>query len=81
MSAKAVVREYLQETLPAAEARVPDDVSLFGRGILDSVGVLELVAHLEHAFHIRVTDAELGPQNFDNLNAIQSFVDRKRAAV
>jgi acyl carrier protein len=42
--------------------------SLLERGIVDSTGVLEMVAFLEERFGIRVSDDELIP---DNLESIQ----------
>jgi acyl carrier protein len=79
MSAKAVVKHFIRENLPLAGGKLADDVSLLGRGILDSVGILELVAAIEDAFHIQVADAEVRPDNFDTLDAIESFVARKLA--
>lgn len=58
----------------------PDDASLIERGILDSTGVLELVAHLEENWGIRVNDDELLPENLDSVNAICAFIERKQAA-
>ncbi len=54
--------------------------SLLDLGIIDSTGVLELVAFLEQRFEIKVEDAELVPENLDSLKQIAEYVDRKRAA-
>jgi len=52
--------------------------SLLGRGILDSTGVLEIVAFLQEKWSIDVDDAELVPANFDTLTSLAAFVARKR---
>lgn len=54
-----------------------DDVSFLEEGIIDSLGVLELVAFIEKQFGVGVADAELIPDNFDSVNSLTSFVCRK----
>ena len=55
-----------------------DDDSLLERGILDSTGVLELVAYLNERFQIKVSDDELVPENFDSVNRLGAFVQKKQ---
>jgi acyl carrier protein len=57
-----------------------NDESLLERGMIDSTGVLELVAFLESQFGVTVSDEELLPDNLDSVNQIESFVKRKVAA-
>ncbi len=52
--------------------------SLLELGIIDSTGVLELVAFLEDGFGLEVGDAEIVPENLDSINAIVAFVARKQ---
>jgi hypothetical protein len=47
--------------------------------IIDSVGLLELVAFLEEKFDIRVEDEEIIPENFDTINNLVIFVKSKLA--
>jgi acyl carrier protein len=54
-------------------AIAPDDDLLSG-GIIDSLGVTQLVTFLEDRFGIRVSDDELTPANFRTLAAIEAFV-------
>lgn len=56
------------------------DDSFLELGLIDSTGVLELVAHLEQRFRFKVGDAELLPDNLDSLSALVAFVQRKSAA-
>jgi acyl carrier protein len=55
----------------------PDDDLLAG-GIIDSLGVTQLVTFLEDHCGIRITDDELTPENFRTLAAIQAFVGCKQ---
>lgn len=52
--------------------------SLLTRGIIDSTGVLELVSFVEREYDILVDDAELVPANFDSIERLAAYVERKR---
>jgi acyl carrier protein len=54
-----------------------DDQSFLESGIIDSTGVLELVAFLEQRFEISVADRELLPENLDSVQNASRFVFRK----
>ena len=55
-----------------------DSLSLLDNGIMDSVGVMELVAWLEQEQGLKVADRELVPENFDSVARLVSYVQRKR---
>ena len=55
-----------------------DDVSLLETNIVDSVGILEIVAFLESHFKIKVDDEELTAANLDSINRIANFIKKKR---
>lgn len=57
-----------------------DDDSLQEAGIIDSTGVLELVAHLEECYGITVDDGELLPENLDSINRLARFIESKTRA-
>ncbi|MFZ1517960.1 MAG: acyl carrier protein [Ignavibacteriaceae bacterium] len=50
------------------------DTPLFEKGIIDSTGVLELVAFIEDNFKVTVSDDELVQDNFSSLTAIEKFL-------
>lgn len=78
---KQAIRTFINENFYVANALdTSDRVSLRDLGIIDSTGVLEVVLFLENAFEIRVEDAEILPENLDSIDAIASFVERKRAS-
>jgi len=57
-----------------------NDDLLLKNGILDSLGVLEMVTYLEQEFNIRVTDEELVPENFQTIECITAFIQKKSNA-
>ena len=74
------VREYIIENLLFGEdgQELSNDDSLLDKGVIDSTGVMELVAFLEEQFEITVADTELVPENLDSINRMAQFVHRKR---
>ena len=61
-------------------AEIPATESLMEAGLIDSTGVLELVAFLEGSFNIRMADADIVPANLDTIRGITDFVVRKQTA-
>ena len=76
------VRRYIVDKLlfGRTDTVVNGDTSFLESGLIDSTGVLELVAFLEEQFHIKVEDEDLIPANLDSINALTSFLERKSAA-
>jgi acyl carrier protein len=57
-----------------------NDQSFLESGVIDSTGVLELVAFLEERYGISVADRELLPENLDSVQNVTGFVSRKLQA-
>ena len=57
-----------------------DQQSFLETGIIDSTGVLELVAFVEQRYGISVGDRELLPENLDSIQNLTGFIGRKLAA-
>lgn len=76
------LREFIRENfLFGQDTPFSDDESFLGLGIIDSTGVLELVAILEKQFQISVSDDELVPENLDSINNLVRFIETKRAGL
>jgi acyl carrier protein len=73
------IRECIMRQSPLARSRgVRDDEPLLQNGILDSMGILDLVGYLEDEFGIVVEDEELSPDNFQTIQRLAVFVSGKR---
>ena len=55
-----------------------NDVSLERAHIVDSVKTLELIMFIEETFGFSVDNDDAVPENFDTVNAIVAYVERKR---
>jgi len=51
--------------------------SFMETGLIDSTGVLELVAHIEEKYGFKVADDELVPENLDSVANLAAFVAKK----
>ena len=73
------IQGYIARNLLFSDGEVDldGDVSFLEEGIIDSLGVLELVSFIEKQFGVGVADDELIPDNFDSVNSLTSFVCRK----
>lgn len=54
-----------------------DEDSLLEKGIIDSTGVLELVAFIEENYSFKIKDEELVPENLDSIKNISQYVQNK----
>lgn len=80
MSSKhAEVRQFVVENFLFGQndRQIGDDQSFLESGIIDSTGVLELIAFIEQKYAISVADEELVPSNLDSVARVASFVDSK----
>jgi acyl carrier protein len=57
-----------------------DDASFLREGIIDSLGVVELVAFVQKQFGVTVAQHEVVPDNFDSVAKLAAFVRRKLGA-
>jgi acyl carrier protein len=61
------------------EAALNDAESLLTKGVIDSVGALEITQFIEETFNIKVREDEMLPENLDSVDNIVAFVQRKQS--
>lgn len=60
------------------DGALKDDVSLERSHVVDSARVLEIILFLEETFGFTVDNDDATPDNFDTVNNIVAYVERKR---
>lgn len=76
-----LVREFIvQDFLFGRDNGFGNGESFLESGMIDSTGILQLVAFLEQTFGIKVEDAELVPENLDSLDNIGRLLESKLGA-
>lgn len=73
------IRRFILDRFPIARQRdISNRELLLENGILDSLGILEVVSFVESEFKVAVDDEELQPENFESIHAMTVFVQEKR---
>ena len=68
----AIFEQRMNLDVPSA------DTDLFGEGILDSVGFVDLLLHLEQEFEVKSAPEDLEPDNFRSISRISEYVAHAR---
>lgn len=81
MTTEFTLRKFIMENymFTEDENELKNDHSFLDMGILDSMGILEVIALLEDEFNITVEDEEMIPENLDSINNLLAFIQKKSA--
>jgi len=72
------IRDFVLKHYPAArKVGLNREDKWLETGLVDSLGILDLVQFLEGEFSLSVADDELVPENFQSLKAVTDFVDAR----
>lgn len=71
------LRKFISDTFFVDD--FADGDSFLKNRIIDSTGMMEVVAYLEHELGVKVNDDELLPQNLDSIENLLAFIARKKA--
>lgn len=56
---------------------IASDEDLLMQGVIDSLGIMRLASFMEEKFGIKVTDEDLIPENFQNIDSIKKYLASK----
>jgi len=70
------IEAFLKKQFPLTR-KVGRNDALLENGLLDSLGILEIVSFLEQEFQITIADEELLPENFQSIACLATFVQNK----
>ncbi len=79
MSILAHLEKFLLEEVAVDTSRkslAPDD-DLLEQGVVDSMGILKLVAYIEETYGVQIDDEDVIPENFQTLACMVTFIERK----
>ncbi len=79
MTTKERIRQFIETNFYISDkSQLQDETSLLDKGVVDSTGVLEVVAFLESELGVVVDDTEILPENLDSIGRIAAYVERKK---
>lgn len=71
---KFIIERYLSHF---SAAKLSDGDSFLEKGIIDSIGVIELAAFIQKRYGIKIKPPEIVPENFDTLNNLERYIEKK----
>lgn len=79
MSLRDEIRRFVADNFLFGQegAVFADEASFLEKGLIDSTGVLELVAFVEEKYGFKVADEELVPENFDTVGNLAAYIARR----
>ena len=79
MDIRADLTQYIQSKLLSQDADVAlqPDTDVLRQGIIDSLGVFQVVSFLEEKWGIRIDDAEITVDNFQSIDAMAQLASSK----
>lgn len=78
---KEQIRKFVTEKLASTRKinQVQDQDNLIENGIIDSMGIMRLVAYIESEFVMKVKDEDIVPENFESVEVISSYIETVKA--
>jgi len=77
MDRKSYLMDFVKnEIMRNSNAKLDLDTDLLGAGILDSLGILQMVSFIEKTFNISVPDEDVVYDNFMSINTLVKYLQR-----
>lgn len=79
MEIKPQIRSYIAQNILFSDNgfKYDDDASFLEEGIVDSLGIMELILFTEETFGLSVSDRDLTPDNFDSVNKMANYIQNR----
>ena len=78
MDVKDLIREFIHNEVldPQNGSKLEDSSELIEAGILDSLGMMKLLAFIEESFSVTLDENALVPENFETVETLSSLVEK-----
>ena len=77
MDTQDILKQFINQTLLNGRQQVESDDDLLGDEIIDSMGIMQLVAFVERQFECSVPQADITITNFRTINAIDAYLAKR----
>jgi acyl carrier protein len=79
MALSQPVLDFLNESATRAGSAAPTETDdLFKLGALDSFSLVDLLTILEQEFGIKIPDSDVNPANFQTIQIIEQYINRRK---
>ncbi|MFV2098510.1 phosphopantetheine-binding protein [Micromonospora sp. LOL_014] len=83
MSDEIVIKQFIVSAFAPdiTPDQLPTDLDLLDSGIVDSLGLLRLIAWVVEQYGITIDDRDISPEQFSSVEAITKLVHSTRSSV
>lgn len=75
---KNKLTQFIFEKFPMTRKKnIGEDSALLEGGLIDSIGILEIVTFIEQEFSVKASDEDLTPENFGSIARIAALIESK----
>ncbi|MFD1625704.1 acyl carrier protein [Azospirillum griseum] len=80
MAFRASIKQFLvEEFMPdVSMGQIEDDFDLIANGVIDSLGLLKVIAWLESRHELSIDVMDMVPENFSSVGAINAYLNRAK---
>ena len=82
MDVEDLIKQFIMREMLNEEGNIPleNTTLLLDSGVVDSLGIMKLLAFLEETFSIRLGEDELIPENFESVDSISLLVTKRNVS-
>jgi len=78
MSTQSILADFiLDELAKGRKVEIKPNDDLLGEGIIDSLGILQLVAFIEEKFNVVIPDEDVVIEHFISVDALSFYLESK----
>jgi len=79
MATKDILTAFIQDELVTSGdlKAIEENDSLLESGIIDSLAIMKLLMFIEQKFAVKVSDADLLPENFNTIANIVALIEKQ----
>ena len=72
------LKNFIIENYHLSAEDFTEETSLVNSGIIDSMGIVELVTYIAENFDLVIEDDQITTENFESINNILKFISEKK---
>ena len=76
---RKTIKDHIQQAAFVEKDKIKNDSLIFKEGYFDSMGFIMLITYIEEEFKIQTSDEDLIEENFESIDAITSYILRKKS--
>jgi len=81
MDYSGILTDFIkQEILHGRSIAMNDETDLLASGVIDSLGILRMVAFMDERFGVKVPDEDVVFENFQNVRVMAQYIVQQKSA-